>query len=189
MDGNRRPCPPVDLVELHRNCIARPRFTSTRTIPSIRIIRSTPRFGGVGHQSLIRDSGKELLGSLASITADLIKFLRSKDLSVYSSLADAMESMADDVADPAFADISPLIPSIASLMIVSIHACAFLSEISQCELSFATSLVMRDIVVETPGRYTPLDAPTRPEQIILPDIRSLGDYATAPCKHECDVLT
>ena len=42
--------------------------------------------------------------------------------------------------------------------------------------------------VEIPGRYAPLKAPTRPDPIILPDLRTPQDYATAPCKHECAVL-
>jgi hypothetical protein len=47
---------------------------------------------------------------------------------------------------------------------------------------------MGDIIVEIPGRYTPLDAPARYEQIILPDLRPLIVYATAPFKHEYAVL-
>ena len=42
--------------------------------------------------------------------------------------------------------------------------------------------------VEIPGKYNPLEAPSRPELIVLPDLRTICDYATAPCKHECAVL-
>ena len=54
-----------------------------------------PQFGGVGLQSLIRAADEELLGSWASITSDLITFFRSKDMPVYTKLADALDSMAD----------------------------------------------------------------------------------------------
>jgi hypothetical protein len=54
-----------------------------------------PQFGGVGLQSLVRAVDEELLGSWASITTDLIKFFRSKDLNVYTILAEALESMVD----------------------------------------------------------------------------------------------
>jgi hypothetical protein len=47
----------------------------------------------VGLQSLVRETDEELLGSWASITADLIKFFNSKDLHVYSKLVEALESM------------------------------------------------------------------------------------------------
>ncbi len=54
-----------------------------------------PQFGGVGLQSLMRAADEELLGSWASITADLITFCRSKGLSAYARIADALDSMAD----------------------------------------------------------------------------------------------
>ncbi len=47
-------------------------------------------------QSLIRAVDEELLGSWASVTTNLIVFLRSKSLSVYDKLADAMDAMADE---------------------------------------------------------------------------------------------
>jgi hypothetical protein len=33
-----------------------------------------------------------------------------------------------------------------------------------------------------------LEAPTRPEPIVLPGLRNPADYATAPCKYECAIL-
>ncbi len=50
-------------------------------------------------QSLIRSADEELLGSWASVTANLIVILRSKSLIVYDKLAYAMDAMADDDAD------------------------------------------------------------------------------------------
>ncbi len=49
----------------------------------------------MGLQSLVRVADEELLGSWASITADLISFCRSKGRGVYSEIADALDSMAD----------------------------------------------------------------------------------------------
>jgi hypothetical protein len=51
-------------------------------------------------QSLIRAVDEELLRSWAAVTTNLIVFLRSKSLSAYGKLADAMDAMAyDDVDD------------------------------------------------------------------------------------------
>ena len=53
-----------------------------------------PQFKGVGLQSLIRAADEKLLGSWASITSDMITFLRSNDLPVYNKLADTLDAMA-----------------------------------------------------------------------------------------------
>ncbi len=82
----------------------------------------------------------------------------------------------------------PPIPAIAALKIVSTRAQVFLSDIPQTELDFTTYLVIGERTVEIPGRYTPLETPSRPESMVLPDLRSLCDYAKAPCKHECVIL-
>jgi hypothetical protein len=47
-------------------------------------------------QSLIRAVDEELPGSWASVTTILVVFLRSKSLSVYDKLSDALDAMADD---------------------------------------------------------------------------------------------
>jgi hypothetical protein len=56
------------------------------------------------------------------------------------------------------------------------------------EINFTTSLILGERTNEIPGRYTPLKTPTRPDVIVLPDLRSPADYATASCKHECAIL-
>ena len=137
----------------------------------------------------MRSADEELLGSWASITADLIKFFRSKDQSIYTDLASALESMADEDEEPLGPTPAPPIPAIAALMTVSTRAHAFLSEIPREEMEFDTSLVMGERTVEIPDRYTPLELPLRPEQIVLPDLRTIREYATAPCKHECMCYT
>ena len=96
-----------------------------------------------------------------------------------------MANAEDDPVDPS---IAPSIPAFAALVTVSTRAHAFLSEIPKEEIEFATSLFMGERNVEIPGRYNPLEAPSKPELIVLPDLRTINDYATAPCKHECAVL-
>jgi len=118
----------------------------------------------------------------------LIKFFRSKDLNIYTDLANALDSMADAEDDPVDPSISPQIPAVAALMTVSTRARAFLSKIPFKKMEFATTLVMGEKTVEIFGRYNPLEAPSRPELIVLPDLRAICDYATASCKHECAVL-
>jgi hypothetical protein len=110
------------------------------------------QFGGVGLQSLVRAADEEIMRLWASITSDLIKFFKSKDLTIYTELADTLESMddAEDVStDPS---IAPPIPAVAFLMTVSTRAHAFLSEIPQAELEFTASLVMGERNVEPLGR-------------------------------------
>ena len=59
-----------------------------------------PQFGGVGLQSLIRVADEELLGSWVAVTADLINFCRSRGLSAYSQIDDALDFMADTPPTP-----------------------------------------------------------------------------------------
>ncbi len=82
-----------------------------------------------------------------------------------------------------FMQARPAIPVIESLLAISTRAHAFLDIIPQAEIDFTTSLVMGERTVEIPGRYSPLEAPTRPDPIVLPDLRIPTDYAGAPCKH------
>ncbi len=51
-----------------------------------------------------------MLGSWASIPADLIKPFRSKDLNIYTDLADALESMASAEDEPTNLTLAPSIP-------------------------------------------------------------------------------
>ena len=67
--------------------IARDQLTGLLDLP--------PAFGGIGLQSLERSADEELLGSFASISSSLISFCRSMKLSVYISIAEALEGMED----------------------------------------------------------------------------------------------
>ena len=104
---------------------------------------------------------------------------------VYTKLADALDSMVDS---PETLAEELAIPAIKSMLAISARAHAFLETIPQIENDFATSLVISERSVEIPGRYSPIEAPTRPDPVVLPDLRTPKDYATAPCKHECAVL-
>ena len=143
-----------------------------------------PQFEGMGLQSLIRAAYEELLGSWASVTANLITFSRSKGLSVHDKLADALDAMVDENTDPA----TPIIPAVASLLAVKTRARGFLEDISRAEMNFATATAMGERLVEIPGRFTPLEATDKPEPIVLPELRAFAYYATAACKHECAIL-
>ena len=57
------------------------------------------------------------------------------------------------------------------------------------EIDFSTSLIMGERTIEIPDFYTPLEVPTRPETIVLPERRTPADNAsTAPCKHDCAIF-
>ena len=144
-----------------------------------------PQFGGIGLQSLIRADDEELFGSWASITSDLISFFRSRDSPVYTRLAGALDSMADTHDNT---HDETLIPTIKSMLAFSTRAQAFLDTIPETEINFTTSLVMGERTVEITGRNSPLEQPSRPYPIVLPDLCSHADYVNAPCKHECDIL-
>jgi len=81
-----------------------------------------PQLGGVGLQSLMRAAYEELLGSRATVTADLISFFRSKCVSVYNQLEDALDAIADEDGDPT----SPIVPAVASLLAICKRAYIFL---------------------------------------------------------------
>ena len=61
-----------------------------------------PQFAGVGLRILIRAAYEEMIGSWASITADLITYFRAKSLSVYDELANALDDMSDESTETMF---------------------------------------------------------------------------------------
>ncbi len=73
-------------------------------------------------------------------------------------------------------------------MPVSTRAHAFIETIPKEEVDFATSGIMEERTEEILGRFSPLEAPTIPDTIVLPDLRTPANYATTPCKHECAIL-
>jgi hypothetical protein len=83
---------------------------------------------------------------------------------------------------------SPVIPAVASIMAVRARAHTFLADITQSEMDFATALTLGGRLVEVPGRFDNLETHTRPEPIVLPDLRVPSDYVTTSCKHECAIM-
>ncbi len=99
-------------------------------------------------------------------------------------MVDALDSMANP-PDERHEGSHPVVDVMIS---VCTRGHAFLDSIPQAEINFTTSIIMGERTVEIPGRYSPLETPTRPEPIVLPDMRTPADYATAPCKHEFAIL-
>ena len=98
-----------------------------------------PQFGGAGLQSLIRTADEEIIGSWAAYTADLITLYRSKGLSAYSHIVDALDSIANHLPTPMDDDHAPpLHPSIDAMMTDSMRAHAFFGTISKEEVDFST---------------------------------------------------
>ncbi len=72
--------------------------------------------------------------------------------------------------------VETTILAIESMLAVSTRAHAFFDTIPQAEINFTTSLVMGERTVEIPGQYSPLEQPSRPDPIVLPDLRTPADY-------------
>ena len=60
--------------------------------------------------------------------------------------------------------------------------------LSEEESNTATELMKGSRVLETPGSYDPEKSDSTPEPVTLPEPRTLTDFVTAPCKHECSIL-
>ena len=74
------------------------------------------------------------------------------------------------------------------MLAIDARAHTFLETIPRIETDFATGLVMGERTADVQCRYYTLEAPTRPDPIVLPDLRTPMDYATTACKHECAIL-
>ncbi len=60
--------------------------------------------------------------------------------------------------------------------------------LSEEETTIATDLIRGARLVEVPGGFDPDRRDSVPEPITLPEPRLLGDFITAPCKHECSII-
>jgi hypothetical protein len=96
-----------------------------------------------------------------------------------------MDAMADDDTDDI---VSPVIPTVASIMADNARAHTFPADITQSEMDFATALTLGERLDEVPGRFVNLETHTKPEPIVLPNLRVPSDYVTAACKHECAIM-
>ncbi len=86
------------------------------------------------------------------MTAHLITFPKSKDLLVNTKIADALDSMADPPLAPTKPQVPATHPAVAAMMSISTRAHTFLDTIPEVEIEFSTFLIMRERIVEIPGR-------------------------------------
>jgi hypothetical protein len=103
---------------------------------------------------MTRAADEELMGSWASVTFNLVAFLRSKGLSIYDKLADALDAMAVEDGEPEDQCFS----AVASLLSIYNRSHTLLADVPQREMDFATSVVPGERVVEVSGKYSPLQS-------------------------------
>ena len=139
-------------------------------------------YGGAGLQSLVSAADEEFLGSFAGIAGALISFCMNTELQVYIRIAEALEGTeAEGGTESACATVKGVKKAF--------QRTEWLREpLTEEESNTATELIKGIILVETPGAYDPGRPDAIPEPVTLPGPRSLGDYVTAPCKHECGIL-
>jgi len=85
-------CVGAHTLESSMSACDREHLTASLVLP--------PQFGGVGLQSLIRAFEEDLLGSWTAHTSDLITFFRSKGVTIYSQLSNALNAMTDGSDNP-----------------------------------------------------------------------------------------
>jgi hypothetical protein len=142
------------LRVFHVDLRAREHLTASLGLPT--------RFGGVGLQSLITSSNKELLGSWAAITSDFITSFRSKGVTVFSQPIDALDVIVEGTDNPSNEQpVITTIPAVTAMLAVSTRAHAFFTDIPLTKMHFATTHVMGERTIEIPGRYAPAEAPSR----------------------------
>jgi hypothetical protein len=150
-----------------------------------------PAYGGIGLQTLERAADEELLGSFAGIAASLIAFCSRTELPVYIVIAEALESMGD--VEDMLNEGNPIMEEGQATTVEAIQAVRSAATRvatyppTDDELLFATQLVRGHGVVEIPGKWSRQCDPP-PEPIVIPEPRSLADYALAPCKLEVIIL-
>ena len=131
------------------------------------------------------------MGSYAGITSSLISFCTRTELTVYIKIAEALEDLdppeSPDSSEATNLPVRTPCTDVSEVLEVAGRAYAPSARVKSEELQLATQLVRGHGVVETPGAWNKeADAP--PEPIVLLEPRSLADFVTAPCKHECSLL-
>jgi hypothetical protein len=140
-------------------------------------------YGGAGLQSMALAANEELMGSFAGIAASLISFYRNTELPVYIRIAEALEeTKGEGVVESECATVKGVKKAFERM--------EWLREPLFEEKSKTTTEQMKGSrVVETPaGAFDPERPDSVPEPVTLPEPKTLGDYVTAPCKHECRIL-
>ena len=61
--------------------------------------------------------------------------------------------------------------------------------LSEEEAEMVTDLVRWTRTVEVPGIFDPETEDLAPESMTLPEPRLMSEYITAPCRHECNIIS
>ena len=118
------------------------------------------------------------MGSFAGIAAAFITLCRNTELSAYIRIANALEGTEEEgVMD----DDCETVKGVKD----AFERTVWLREpLSEEESNIATELMKGSRVVETHGSYDPERPDSIPEHVTLPEPKTLGDFVSAPCKHE-----
>ena len=136
--------------------------------------------------SLSRSADEEFMGSFATIDVSLIALCRKIGLPIYMSMAEALESLRDEVDTDDEAGEMPC-EILEEVRASGGRASAALSQTTTEELTLASQLIKGHYVVEVPRKWNRLGDATL-DSIVLPEARTLSDFVTAPCKHEVGLM-
>ena len=121
------------------------------------------------------------MGSFAAIAASLISFRRKTEQRVYIRIAETLESTDDS-------DGGVSCPTLEGVRAAMTMTEALREPLPEEKTAVATDLVRGTITAEVLGRFDPEKRDSVLEPIALPEPRLVGDYITAPCKHECSII-
>jgi len=102
-------------------------------------------------------------------------------LPVYIRIAEAVEMLEDPI-------VGQCCMSTEGMKDASERMDILREPLTDAETDSATELVRGSKFVEVPGDYNPEKPYPIPEPITLFEPRTLSDYITAPCKHECNIF-
>jgi len=100
---------------------------------------------------------------------------------VYIRIAETLEALDDP-------DGGVTCPTLEGVRAAMTRTEALREPLSEEETAVATNLVRGTRTVEVPGRFDPKEQDSVLEPITLPEPRLLGNYITAPWKHECNII-
>ena len=107
---------------------------------------------------------------------------------MYIRIAEALEDLdPPGLAEEADRSTETHCYTVSEVLEVAERAYAPSASVTNEELTLATQLVRGHSSVEIPGAWNQ-GTDTPPDPIVLPEPRSLADFVTAPCKHECNLL-
>ena len=110
-----------------------------------------------------------------------MSFCKKTNLPIYIRIDEAVEALAASGVASEDEVMSNHAPMLSAIRNVAKRAEEALSPLSSVELNLATQLIKGHSVVEVPGKWN-RNIDLAPENIVLPEIRLLNDFVTAPCK-------